>query len=150
MSSVHVGGQPKSDAVHCADSRPSLFSFSCALAGISDFSALCRQVYFPTEGFSHATFAIVNSGLYNIFMEQAALLEDPVKQEEYQAHGRVAQANLETYLANLPLFLPAKLENVQALLCGVRPSQATPPPLICRTGSRGTMYLPIAPVTICH
>lgn len=98
---------------------PTLFTFSCCLVGISDFSSLCRNVYFPTEDFSQATFAIVNSGLYNLFMEQYSLEEDSAKRAEYQEYALMAQANLETCLANLPLFLSAKIENVQTLLLGV-------------------------------
>lgn len=78
-------------------------------------------MYFPTEDFSQATFAIVNSGLYNLFMEEYSLTEDSAKRAEYQGYALMAQANLETYLANLPLFLSAKVENVQALVLGVSP-----------------------------
>jgi len=99
---------------------PTLFTFSCSLVGISDFSSLCRNVYFPTEDFSQATFAIVNSGLYNLFMEEYSLTEDSAKRAEYQSYALMAQTNLETYLANLPLFLSAKVENVQALLLGAQ------------------------------
>lgn len=89
------------------------------LVGITDFPSLCRVVYFPTEDFSQAIFAIVNSGLYNLFMEESSLSSDPVKRHEYQVYAELAQANLETYIANLPLFLSTKIENVQALLLGV-------------------------------
>lgn len=92
--------------------------------GIIDFASLCRNVYFPTEDFSQATFAIVNSGLYNLFMEEYSLNEDSAKRAEYQNYALMAQANLETYLANLPLFLSAKVENVQALCLGVSPSSS--------------------------
>ena len=116
---------------------PTLFTFSCSLVGISDFASLCRNVYFPTEDFSQATFAIVNSGLYNLFMEEYSLTEDSAKRAEYQSYALMAQTNLETYLANLPLFLSAKVENVQALLLGVgrfsssRTIQADSPGPIC-------------------
>lgn len=101
------------------DSPPSLFSFANALVGITDFSGLCRTVYFPTEDVSQATFGIVNGGLYNLFMEEMSLCPDRAKRDEYQGYADLAQANLETYLANLPLFMSSKVENVQALLLGV-------------------------------
>lgn len=91
-----------------------------ALTGVEHFSSLCRMVYFPADDFSQATFAIVNSGLYNLFMEQSTLCTEQDKQVEYQSYAQMAQANLETYLANLPLFMSARIENVQALLLGVR------------------------------
>ena len=50
-------------------SAPSLFSLTCGLVGIRDFSSLCRNVYFPTDDVSPAMWAIVNAGLYNLFME---------------------------------------------------------------------------------
>lgn len=52
-------------------------------------------------------------------MEELSLTPDRAKREEYQAYADIAQANFETYLANLPLFMSAKIENVQALLLGV-------------------------------
>lgn len=87
--------------------------------GIADFSSLCQQVYFPTKDVSHALFAIVNSGLYNLFNEEISASPTPALRTAYEAYAELAQANLETYLANLPMFLNAKIENVQALLLGV-------------------------------
>jgi hypothetical protein len=102
-----------------SDGPPSLFSFACTLSGIVDLTSLCRLVYFPTEDFSQATFAIVNTGLYNLFMEEAVLCDDEIKHDEYRSYASLAQVNLETCLANLPLFLSAKVETIQALLLGV-------------------------------
>lgn len=87
---------------------------------MEDFSGLCRDVFFPTEDVSDATFAIVNTGLYNLFMEESSIVEDDQLRDRYQSYARICQTNLETYLANLPLFISAKIENVQSLLCGVR------------------------------
>lgn len=105
--------------VNWADTPPTLFTFSCALVGLSDFSGLCKSVYFATEDFSDATFAIVNAGLYNLFAEQSTLATDQTLRDQYGAYTRICQANLETCIANLPLFLSAKIENVQALFLGV-------------------------------
>ncbi|KAF9775697.1 hypothetical protein IL306_006200, partial [Fusarium sp. DS 682] len=44
--------------------------------GISDFSNLCRRVYFPTDDFTDSTFIIVNIGLYYLFLEQHHLTVD--------------------------------------------------------------------------
>jgi hypothetical protein len=97
---------------------PTLFSFTMALVGLRDFSAICRLVYFPTDDFTHAQFVIVNSGLYNLFMEASVTTEDPALKEEYLSYGRLCQANIDTSLATLPLFLSPKIENVQALSLG--------------------------------
>lgn len=84
-----------------------------------DFSNLCRTVYFATEEFSDATFAVVNGLLYTLFAEQHSVATDQAVRDEYNSYVQLCQANLETILANLPLFLSAKTENVQALLLGV-------------------------------
>lgn len=78
------------------------------------------MIYFPTENFSVAQFAIVNAGLYNLFMEKYSLAQDQVIREEYISYTQLCQANFETSLANLPLFMSPKVENVQALVLGVR------------------------------
>lgn len=90
-----------------------------SLVGVRDFSAICRLVYFPTDDFTHAQFTIVNSGLYNLFMELSVITEDTALKEEYASYGQLCQANIETSLATLPLFLSPKVENVQALSLGV-------------------------------
>ncbi|UKZ47839.1 hypothetical protein TrVGV298_002071 [Trichoderma virens] len=79
---------------HVKAAPPTFFTILCTLVGIKEFAELCKTVYFPTEDFSDATFAVVNAMLYNLF------------------------SNLETTLANFPLFLSPKIENVQALLLG--------------------------------
>lgn len=98
---------------------PTFFTILCTLVGIKDFSDLCRTVYFPTEDFSDATFAVVNTMLYNLFVEQHSLAKEAAVREEYNSYVAICKANLETTLANLPLFLSPKVENVQALLLGV-------------------------------
>lgn len=97
----------------------SFFAFGMTLVGVEDFSSLCRMVYFPTEDFPQAVFAIVNAGLYDLFMEECCLSDDVEKRDRYQGYAKMARANFETYLANLPMFLSARIENVQALLLGV-------------------------------
>lgn len=78
------------------------------------------MVYFPTDDFSFAQFAIVNAGLYNLFIEKCPLVQDQGIREEYLSYAQLCQANFETSLANLPLFMSLKVENVQALVLGVR------------------------------
>ncbi|KAL6900133.1 hypothetical protein GGI43DRAFT_58953 [Trichoderma evansii] len=97
---------------------PTFFTILCTLVGIKDFSDLCSTVYFPTEDFSDATFAVVNAMLYNLFVEQASLTKEEAVREEYSKYVAICKANLETTLANFPLFLSPKIENVQALLLG--------------------------------
>lgn len=80
---------------------------------------MCRLVYFPSDDYSDANFTIVNAGLYNLFMEQQVLAQDPIHREEYDTYMKLCRANLETCLANMPLFLSPKTENVMALHMGV-------------------------------
>lgn len=123
---------PFSDSSILSAAPPTLFTVMCALVGLSDFANLCRLVYFATEDFSDATFTIVNAMLYNLFMEQHALATDPMVRDEYHAYMQRCRANLETCLANTPLFLSAKIENVQALVLGVSRASPFPPPIfIC-------------------
>ncbi|KAM3540993.1 hypothetical protein ARSEF1564_006088 [Beauveria bassiana] len=95
-----------------------LFTIMCDLVGVTDITTLCRAVYFPTEDVSDATFAVVSALLYNLFLEQHSLCSDPDVREEYNRHFQLCRANLETTLANLPMLLSAKIDNVQALLLG--------------------------------
>lgn len=57
--------------------------------------------------------------LYNLFVEQHSLAKEEAVREEYSKYVAICKANLETTLANFPLFLSPKIENVQALLLGV-------------------------------
>ncbi|KAM6535772.1 hypothetical protein FALCPG4_005312 [Fusarium falciforme] len=99
-------------------SPPGLFTFVCYFVGISDFSNLCRLVYFPTDDFSDSAFIIVNAGLYYLFLEQHTLTDNEVVKEEFVSYLHTCRVNLETALAKVPLFMSAKIETVQALLLG--------------------------------
>ncbi|CAM1501549.1 Fc.00g035330.m01.CDS01 [Cosmosporella sp. VM-42] len=103
---------------HIRAAPPSLFTFVCYFVGVTDFSNLCRIVYFPTDDFSDATFTIVNVGLYYMFLEQHSLAIDQATKEEYEPYLQMCRVNVETALANLPLFMSAKVENVKALFLG--------------------------------
>lgn len=56
--------------------------------------------------------------LYNLFVEQHSLAKEEAVREEYSKYVIICKTNLETTLANFPLFLSPKIENVQALLLG--------------------------------
>jgi hypothetical protein len=109
------------------DGPPSLFSILCSLAGIFDFSGLCRQVYFAVQDVSDAIFLLVNAGLYNLYVELHALATEAPLRAEYQSYVHMCRVNVETCLANLPLFLSPKIEVIQALLLGVSPCFAGAP-----------------------
>lgn len=94
-----------------AASTPGLFTFICYFFAVKDFSNLCSQIYFPTEDFSDAVFIIVNIGLYYLFLE---FLPDG-----HDLYIHTTRVNMETALANINLFMPTTVENVQALLLGV-------------------------------
>ncbi|CAJ0544667.1 Ff.00g037310.m01.CDS01 [Fusarium sp. VM40] len=99
-------------------SPPGLFTFVCYFVGISDFSNLCRMVYFPTEDFADSIFIIVNVGLYYLFLEQQTLATDKALKDEFASHLHTSRINLETGLANMSLFMSVKVETVQALIMG--------------------------------
>lgn len=82
---------------------------------------MVRDIYFATEDFSEATFAIVNAGLYMLFLEVIAYESNVASKAELEACLHLCRANLETCLLHMPLFMSTKLENVQALYFGVSP-----------------------------
>lgn len=98
------------------------FALICAFIATEDFTESCRRVYFATEDFSLATFIVVNAGLYYLFLEKYIMIEEKNKvglASEYLAYHHLCRDNLETGLANLSLFLPPKMETIEALLLGV-------------------------------
>ncbi|RFN43655.1 hypothetical protein FIE12Z_12121 [Fusarium flagelliforme] len=118
-------------------STPGLFTFICYFFAVKDFSNFCSQVYFPTEDYSDAVFIIVNIGLYYLILE---CLPDG-----HDSYLHTTRVNLETALANINLFMPTTVENIQALLLGsfyatdvCRPSVAwqlnTAAALMCQMG----------------
>ncbi|KAH8669389.1 hypothetical protein BGZ61DRAFT_509445 [Ilyonectria robusta] len=103
---------------HVKASPPGIFAFICHFAGINDFDALCRIVYFPSDHFPDSTFVIVNAGLYYLFLEQHAAASDKATKDEFEPFIHFCRVNLETALANMSLFMSAKLETIQALFIG--------------------------------
>lgn len=84
------------------------------------FTDRCRRVYFSTEEPTESAFVLVNSGLITLFFEASLEVgdSDPVRRAEYEACTAMCQNNLEVALAQMPLMMPATLENAEALLNG--------------------------------
>ncbi|KAL1913209.1 hypothetical protein Sste5344_000756 [Sporothrix stenoceras] len=100
-------------------SPPMAFMMSCAVLDIDEFIAACRDVYFATEDFALSRFIVVNGGLFHLFEEKAATHNSEAEREMFAKCQRLCGDNIETALANLPLFLPPSGEMVEALVLGV-------------------------------
>ncbi|CAK7234779.1 hypothetical protein SEUCBS140593_009060 [Sporothrix eucalyptigena] len=101
---------------------PLAFKMSCSFLDVDDFIEACRDVYFATEDFGLSRFIIVNGGLFYLFEEKAATHKGGGRDSEramFTKYQRLCGDNLETALANLPLFLPPSGEMVEALVVGV-------------------------------
>lgn len=114
--------------ISLAETPPGTFTLIsvCCFMAVENFAEACRQVYFALEDFSQATFIIVNAGLYYLFQEKAVTAETDAAVHEYTSYYELCRGNVETGLANLNLFMAASMENIEALLLGVR---HCPPPL---------------------
>ena len=99
------------------------FNMSCSFLFVDDFVEACRDVYFATEDFGLSRFIVVNGGLYYLFEEKVAAYRsdrrNSAERDLLARYQRLCGDNLETALANLPLFLPASGEMVEALVLGV-------------------------------
>ncbi|KAM0530094.1 hypothetical protein ACHAPS_000735 [Verticillium nonalfalfae] len=82
------------------------------------FGDLCLNVYF-SEDHSAFDFISVNAGLYSLCWDYA-LSSDiaPGEKEQYMTYAQSCRENLETGLANLPLYFPATSDAIAALLFG--------------------------------
>lgn len=107
---------------------------------VEDFTDHCRKVYFATEDFSLVTFIIVNCGLYYLFQAKHIMDDNEAAASDFLRYQLICRDNLETALANLPLFMPATAHSIQALLLGVRVFQELP--------ARATTSLPCIKLTI--
>lgn len=77
---------------------------------------MCLRVYF-SEDASECDRIIANYGLLELFTARSQLeTEDPGQSQQY---ALMCRANLESALADLPLYLPATAEMAVALLLGV-------------------------------
>ncbi|KEF57263.1 uncharacterized protein A1O9_05180 [Exophiala aquamarina CBS 119918] len=100
---------------------PPTFELICAVTSIEFFTDQCRQVYFATEQFSTSTFIIVNVALYFIF--QGKLIEanksgDEGTKATLRDYCNICQRNIEATLHIMSFILPARKENVIALVLG--------------------------------
>ena len=95
------------------------FTLTLCFIAVEDYTEMCRRIYFPAEDYSSAAFIIVNHGLYYLFLEKAAEFGGGFKALEAEGYAEMCRDNLETGLASLHLFMPAKRDNVTALLLGV-------------------------------
>ncbi|KAB5559949.1 hypothetical protein GE09DRAFT_1172783 [Coniochaeta sp. 2T2.1] len=102
-----------------ADNPPVTFTLVVVNLAVKDFTESCRKVFFSTEDFSLWTFIVVNCGLYYLFQEKYIMMdENSGAAAEYLQYNQMCRDNLETALANLPFFMPPKMETIEALLLG--------------------------------
>ncbi|KAK1990061.1 fungal-specific transcription factor domain-containing protein [Colletotrichum falcatum] len=80
------------------------------------FPDLCLDVYF-SDNYSDYDFITVNGGLYSLFTDYAAQISAE-ERKEYMEYAKICRVNLETFLLNLPLHLPASSDVIVALLFG--------------------------------
>lgn len=86
---------------------------------VEDLTEKCREVYFCTDDYSHATFITVNGALYNLFLEFSIIAKGNITKETYLSYLYLCRYNMEVALASLNLLLPATKENIEALILGV-------------------------------
>ncbi|KAI1258936.1 fungal-specific transcription factor domain protein [Xylariaceae sp. FL1019] len=97
---------------------PAMLAILYQFVDFESFADRCRRLYFKTEDPSDGRFILVNSGLIYVFFEASLSASDPVKKASYDDCRIMCQHNVEIALAQLPLFLPATAENIEALLMG--------------------------------
>lgn len=96
-----------------------MYGYITSFAGSEDFRDRCRKVYFRTDDYTCCTYIIVNAALYYLFQELAYDSDDEERRATYTEYFQLCQTNTETALGNLPMFLPAHCETVEALHLGV-------------------------------
>jgi len=84
---------------------------------LSDFTEMCRTLYFCTSGYSPALFAIVNAGLYYLFEDK----QPNVKTADDARYASMCRSNFALLLESFHLIMAPSLEACQALILGVRP-----------------------------
>ncbi|PCD26305.1 hypothetical protein AU210_012735 [Fusarium oxysporum f. sp. radicis-cucumerinum] len=94
---------------------------------LESFSYMCLRVYF-SEDASECDRIIANYGLLELFTARSQLeTEDPGQSQQY---ALMCRANLESALADLPLYLPATAEMAVALLLGAIHTMQISKPLL--------------------
>lgn len=101
------------------DNPPSVYGYIALFLVSEDFRDRCRKVYFKTEDYTCCTYVIVNAALYYLFLEQSFTTEDAERRTAFTEYSQICQSNLDTALGNLPMFLPARCETIEALQLGV-------------------------------
>lgn len=97
---------------------PGLLVVVTCFADMDRFLDRCRRVYLHTSrgDIPPALFLIVNAGLVHLFFEEAINAPPGPEKEELLSYTARCRANVEAAVAQLPLLLPASLENLEALL----------------------------------
>ncbi|RDW69777.1 hypothetical protein BP6252_08797 [Coleophoma cylindrospora] len=84
---------------------------------VTQFSEMCKNLYFCTTDYSPALFTIVNAGLAHLFA-QGAFEKEGSAATEWQRYAYICGLNFELTMENLTIFLAPSLESCQALICG--------------------------------
>lgn len=98
---------------------PSMYGYVTSFTGSEDFRDRCRKVYFRTDDYTCCTYVIVVGALYYLFQDLAYTSDDEGRRAKYTEYCEICRTNIETALGNLPMFLPAHCETVEALHIGV-------------------------------
>lgn len=96
-----------------------MYGYVTSFSSSEDFRDRCRKVYFRTEDYTCCTYVIVVGALYYLYQELGYTTEDEGMRATYREYCEICQTNMETALGNLPMFLPAHCETVEALHIGV-------------------------------
>ncbi|SPO07316.1 related to C6 transcription factor [Cephalotrichum gorgonifer] len=100
------------------DDPPTMYGYITTFMGSEDFRDRCRKVYFRTDDYTCCTYVIVNAALYYLFRERHYTADEEEARNIYRDYYQMCQTNLETALGNMPMFLPAHCETVEALHLG--------------------------------
>lgn len=97
---------------------PGLLVVVTCFTDMDRFLDRCRRVYMHTSrgDIPPALFLIVNAGLVHLFFEEAINAPPGPEKEALTGYTARCRANVEAAVAQLPLLLPASLENLEALL----------------------------------
>jgi hypothetical protein len=96
-----------------------MLTLTCSYLDANKLTDSCRNIYFAIDEYTVATFIIANGGLYYLLNEKALTQQDPARRAAYLKHRTLCGDNLATVLGNLTAYMPAHMDNVEALLLGV-------------------------------
>lgn len=119
--------------VACADryspvDEPSLFTYNLMHVGIEDFMPICEAFYLSPGTASMAEWALVNAGLYYLFVEQSCNKASAASLSmKCDNSASICQRNVEAAIKSCPFLLSPEVVNVQALVLLVSvPSSSSP------------------------